>query len=101
MAACNSNLSHPLGLLQLSLSTKSVMMSGKRKFSQELKDSKADMRTFNLGQALDIPCKIRKFASGHVYSHTTGNAQASFQMFTNKRFSAHQLVHFRAHCTPK
>ncbi len=72
MAGCNSNLSHPLGLLQLSLSTKSVM--DKRKFSQELKDSKADMHTFNLGQALDIPCQIRKFTSGHVGSQTTGNA---------------------------
>jgi hypothetical protein len=46
----------------------------KRKFSQELKDSKADMHTFNLGQALDIPCQIRKFTSGHVGSQTTGNA---------------------------
>jgi hypothetical protein len=26
------------------------------------------MRTFNLGQALDIPCQIRKFASGRVGS---------------------------------
>jgi hypothetical protein len=101
MAACNSKLSHPLGLLQLSLSTKPVMMNGKRKLSQELKDSKADMCTFNLGQALDTPCQIRKFASGHVGSHTTGNAQASVQMFTNKRFSAYQLVHFRTHCIPK
>jgi hypothetical protein len=76
-------------------------MSGKRKLLQELKDSKADMRTFNLGQALDIPYQIRKFASGHVGSHTTGNAQAGAQMFTSKKFSAYRLVHFRAHCTPK
>ncbi len=33
-----------------------------------LAGAKTDMRTFNLGQALDIPCQIRKFASGRVGS---------------------------------